>query len=152
MFNAYKINFHFRRPPFWAKKPIYSFWPFYTPAQSSTAPCALLTVGEDNGFAPGWHQVIIWTNVGILLIWPLGTNFNKIFNRNSYIFKKIHLKMSPGKMANILSRPQYVKSHRKWSINCMVSICIYIVDWSIEHLYFLFLTSTKATIKYNIFT
>ena len=40
--NVFKITFHFERPPFGAKKPIYSFWPFYTPTQSSTAPCALL--------------------------------------------------------------------------------------------------------------
>ena len=43
--NVFKITFHFERPPFGAKKPIYSVWPFYTPAQSSTAPCALLSVG-----------------------------------------------------------------------------------------------------------
>ena len=35
-------------------------------------------ISSDNGLSPGWHQAIIWTNVGILLIGPLGTNFSEI--------------------------------------------------------------------------
>ena len=35
--------------------------------------------GSDNGLSPGRRQAIIWTNAGILLIWPLGTNFSEIF-------------------------------------------------------------------------
>ena len=35
-------------------------------------------MGSYNGLSPGWHQTIIWTNAGILLIGPLGTNFNEI--------------------------------------------------------------------------
>ena len=27
----------------------------------------------DNRMSPGRHQTIIWTNDGILLIWPIGT-------------------------------------------------------------------------------
>ena len=34
-------------------------------------------IGADNGLSPGWCQAIIWTNAGILLIWPLGTNFSE---------------------------------------------------------------------------
>ena len=33
-------------------------------------------IGPDNGFSPGRHQAIIWTNAGILLIGPWGTNFS----------------------------------------------------------------------------
>ena len=36
--------------------------------------------------ADGRRQAIIWNNAGILSIGPLGTNFNEIFNLNSYIF------------------------------------------------------------------
>ena len=32
-------------------------------------------IGSDNGLSPGLHQVIIWTNAAILLMWPLGTKF-----------------------------------------------------------------------------
>ena len=36
----------------------------------------LTNIGSDNGLSPGRRQAIIWTNAGILLIWPLGTNFS----------------------------------------------------------------------------
>ena len=35
----------------------------------------LTSIGSDNGLLPGRRQAIIWTNAGILLIGPLGTNF-----------------------------------------------------------------------------
>ena len=35
----------------------------------------LIIIGSDNGLSPGRRQAINWTNVGILLIGPLGTNF-----------------------------------------------------------------------------
>ena len=41
----------------------------------------LTTIGSDNGLSPGRRQAIIWTNAGILLIGPLGTNFSEILIR-----------------------------------------------------------------------
>ena len=38
----------------------------------------LSIIGRDNGLSPGRRQAIIWTNDGILLIGPLGTNFSEI--------------------------------------------------------------------------
>ena len=38
----------------------------------------LTIIGSDNGLSPDWRQAIIWTNAGILLIGPLGTNFSDI--------------------------------------------------------------------------
>ena len=35
-------------------------------------------IGSDNGLSPSRRQAIIWTNAGILLIRPLGTNFNEL--------------------------------------------------------------------------
>ena len=58
----------------------------------------LTSVGSDNGLSPGRRQAIIWTNAGILLIGPLGTNFNEnLFEIHIFSFKKMHLKMSSGK-------------------------------------------------------
>ena len=58
----------------------------------------LTIIGSDNGLSPGRHQAIIWTNTGILLIWPLGTNFNEILIGNqTFSFKKKHLKKSSAK-------------------------------------------------------
>ena len=55
-------------------------------------------IGSDNGLSPGRHQAIIWTNAGILLIGPLGTNFNENSIRiQTFSFKKMHLKMSSAK-------------------------------------------------------
>ena len=46
----------------------------------------LTIIGSDNGLPPGRRQAIIWTNAGILLIGPLGTNFSR--NLNIFIKKK----------------------------------------------------------------
>ena len=55
----------------------------------------LTMIGSDNGLALGRCQTIIWTNHGILLIWPLGTNFSEILiGIQTFSFKKMHLKMS----------------------------------------------------------
>ena len=55
-------------------------------------------IGSDNGLSPGRHQAIIWTNAGILLIGPLGTNFSEIsIVIHTFSFKKIHMRMSSGK-------------------------------------------------------
>ena len=58
----------------------------------------LTTFGSDNGLSPGRRQAIIWTNAGILLIGPLGTNFSEILIKiYKFSFKKMQLKMSSGK-------------------------------------------------------
>ena len=44
----------------------------------------LMIIGSDNGLSPGWHQAIILTNAGKLLIRPLGTNFRKILIGSRY--------------------------------------------------------------------
>ena len=58
----------------------------------------LTIIGSDNGLSPGRRQAIIWTNAGILLIGPLGTNFNEILIEiHTFSFMKMHLKMSSAK-------------------------------------------------------
>ena len=58
----------------------------------------LTIFGSDNGLSPGRRQAIIWTNAGILLIGPLGTNFIEILiGIQTFSFKKMHLKMSSEK-------------------------------------------------------
>ena len=55
----------------------------------------LTITGSDNGLSPGRRQAITWTNVGILLIGPLGTNFIEILiGIQTFSFKKSHLKTS----------------------------------------------------------
>ena len=58
----------------------------------------LIIIGSDSGLPSGRHQVIIWTNAGILLIRTLGTNFSENLSEiSTSSFKKMHLKMSSGK-------------------------------------------------------
>ena len=58
----------------------------------------LTFIVSDNGLSTGRCQAITWTNAGILLIGPLGTNFNEILIEiYTFSFKKINLKMSSGK-------------------------------------------------------
>ena len=55
----------------------------------------LSIIGSDNGLSLGRRQAIIWTNAGILLIGPLGTNFSEIsIGIQIFSFKKMHLIMS----------------------------------------------------------
>ena len=89
----------------------------------------LTTIGSDNGLSPGRRQAIIRTNAGILLIEPLGTNFNEILIKiHIFSFKKIHLKMSSGKWRpfclgfNVLTHcglvTPYQKAHKFSLIHC----------------------------------
>ena len=51
-----------------------------------------------NGLSPVRRQAIIWTNAVSLSIGPLGTHFSQIvFQIQTFLFQKMHLKMSSGK-------------------------------------------------------
>ena len=68
----------------------------------------LTIIGSDNGLSPYRRQAIIWTNAGILLIGPFGTQFSEILIEiHKFSFQKMHLKMSSGKCRPFL--PQCVK-------------------------------------------
>ena len=90
----------------------------------------LTIIGSDNGFSPKQHQAIIWTNGGILLIGPLGTNFGEILIAiQTFSLKKRHLKLSSAKWRpfclglNVLS-PQIYEFvlFTYWGLNKMVNI------------------------------
>ena len=55
----------------------------------------LTIIGSDNCSSPGRRQAIIWTNAGILLIGPIGTNISEIsIEILTFSFKKLRLKVS----------------------------------------------------------
>ena len=59
--------------------------------------------------SPGRRQAIIWTNAGILLIGPLGTNFSEIFIKiKIFSLTNFYLQVLSAKVAAILSWPQCV--------------------------------------------
>ena len=56
--------------------------------------CNLTIIGSDKGLSPGWCQVIIWPNAGILSIGPIGTNFSEILVEiQTFSFMKMCLKV-----------------------------------------------------------
>ena len=58
----------------------------------------LTIIVSDNGLSPYRRQAIIWTNAGILLIGPLGTNVGEILIEILTLsFKKMRLKVSSAK-------------------------------------------------------
>ena len=58
----------------------------------------LTIIGSDNGLSPDRRQAIIWTNAGLLLIEPLGTNFSEILIEIlTFSLKKMRLKVSSAK-------------------------------------------------------
>ena len=54
----------------------------------------LTIIGSDNGLSPGRRQAIIWTNIGILLTEPLGTNLSEtLIQIHIFSLNKMHLQM-----------------------------------------------------------
>ena len=91
----------------------------------------IIIIGSDNGLSPGQRQAIIWTNAGILLIRPLGINFNEILlGINTFSFNKRHVQMSSAKWRafclglNELSYEIIAKcySQRKWKAEAPATI------------------------------
>ena len=55
----------------------------------------LSIIGSHNGLSPGRRPSIIWTNAGILLIGPLGTNFSENWiGFEKFSIKEMYFKMS----------------------------------------------------------
>ena len=54
-----------------------------------------VSIGSANGLSPGRRRAIIWTNDGMLLIGPLGTNFSEILIEVLiFSFRKMWFKVS----------------------------------------------------------
>ena len=94
----------------------------------------LTIIGADNGLSPGRRQAIIWTNAGILLTGPLGTNVNEIsIEIHAFSFKEFHLKMSSGKCRpfclglSVLTR---LKScPKEWLISFILNLhCLHMIS------------------------
>ena len=58
----------------------------------------LTIIGSGNGLSPGHRQAIVWTNAGIVLMRPLGTNFSDILIEIiTFLIKEMHFKVSSAK-------------------------------------------------------
>ena len=88
----------------------------------------LTIIGSENGLSPGRRQAFIWTNTGVLLIGPLGTNFREILIEiDTFSFTKMHLKMSSGKWMPLCLGLNVVKSQYH-ACRCLGSISSHVTD------------------------
>ena len=82
----------------------------------------LTIIGSDNGLSPGRRQALIWTNAGILLIEPLGTNFNETsIEIHTFSFKKIHLTLLSAKRRPFCLGLNVLNKSGWWGISLRVS-------------------------------
>ena len=93
-------------------------------------------IGSDNGLSPGRRQAFIWTNVGLLSIATLGTNFSEILIEiQTFSYKKMHLIISSGKWRpfclglNVLN-PSSQKTRTCLSHLVSASVCISLINSS----------------------
>ena len=78
-------------------------------------------IGSGNGLSPGRCRAIVWTNAGIWLIAPSGTNFSEILiDIHTFSLKKMHLKMSSVKW-----RPSCL------GLNVLAMFLVHICQWII---------------------
>ena len=77
------------------------YWPFVRGIHRSYMHICITKqtlIGPDICLSPDQRQAVIYTNAGILLIGPLGTNFSEILSEiHTLSCKKTHFKMSFGK-------------------------------------------------------
>ena len=89
-----KILFHIKSHNHWASLFRLTHWGRVT----HICVTKLTIIGSDNGLSPDRRQAIIWTNAGILLIGPLGTNLIEILIEILiFSFKKMRLIVSSAK-------------------------------------------------------
>ena len=82
----------------------------------------LTKISADNGLSPDRRQANIWTNAGILLIGPFGTNVSEILIQiYTFSFKKMRLKMSSGKWRLFCLGLNVFSGTQKMSINAFIS-------------------------------
>ena len=87
--------------------------PFFTHRGRVTHICVdnLTTIASDNGLPPSQHQAIIWTNVH----WTLRNKLqSKSIEMYTFSFRKMHLKMSPGKWRSIWFGLNVLTQHPCW--------------------------------------
>ena len=116
-------------------------------------------IGSDIGLSPGLRQAIIWTNAGVFLIGPLGTNFSEISIKIiAFSFTKMRLKVSSTKWRpfclglNVL-RHWYTTWHtwwqlqRLWEFKC--TRLVYFTNWRFTVIYFNILMNNNYVISCN---
>ena len=128
--------------------PCHRWWPW--PSLFSVAGCRsthwgqmthicignMTRISSDNGLAPEQRQTIFWTNTGILLIGPLGTNFSEILIEIQAFFLNIYVWKWRLLISVILSWPKCVKDRAHLStfkififekFSCFIVLVVFLV-------------------------
>ena len=85
----------------------------------------LIGIGSDNGLSLGRRQASIWTNAGILIIWPLRTNFSEmLIEIHTFSFTKMHVKMSSTERRS-LCLGLNVLTHWPQEMRLLLEICTF---------------------------
>ena len=99
----------------------------------------IITIDSDNGLSPDRHQAIIWTNAGILLLGPLGTNVSEIMiDWSSYIFIQ-----QSGFETRLRNGGHFVQGEEE--LNCVQSLCDIAYSIGIQKVEHHYLNSQKAS-------
>ena len=107
-------------------------------------------IGPDNGLSPGRRQTIIWTNAGILLVGPLGTNFSEILIEiHTFWFNKMRCKLSSEKWRPFCLGLNVLIPHFHEWYNLYVSQDTRVIKWW-GSFCFLGMTSTNERRRYNV--
>ena len=96
----------------------------------------LTIIGSDNGFSPGRRQAIIWAIARILLIRPLGTNFNEMLIKIlTFSFMKMRLKVSSATLRPFCLGLNVLKSEQMLTffLSCRVQNVVLQKAWRLLH-------------------
>ena len=100
----------------------------------------LTIIGSDDGLLPHRRQAIIWTNAGILLIGPLGTNFSEnLIEILTFSITKMLLKVSSAKWRpfclclNVLNLWPWITACS--FVICVIDMAIHLPHDSSERVY-----------------
>ena len=115
----------------------------------------LTIIGSDYGLSPDRRQAIIWTNDGILLIGPLGTNFSEIsIEILTFAFKKMRLKVSAAKRRPFCLGLNVLND--SWDERLVW--WIWVLYWFVAFTHFLYITqvlpmffSSQRSLLWNVF-
>ena len=116
------------------------------------------SIGSDDGLSPGRRQAIIWTNAGMLLIGPLGTNFSEISIKIlAFSFAKIRLKVSSAKRRpfclglNVLKRTWFQRIQLNMSFTWRISQkCWKKHIWHIHDMIFYQIMTDAFLLRYHV--
>ena len=115
----------------------------------------LTIIGTDNGLSHGRRRAIIWTNDGILLIRPIGTNFSEmLIGIQMFPFNKMYLKISSAIWRpfclglNVLTWGSVDNNlHRAWQWRYMVDMTC---QSSATKLFLFFINISKKISRKNV--